>query len=366
VSDVEGLLREALRADAESVRPDKIRPLHDQVLPHPGPSRREPSGMHRLILPVSAAAAVAIIAALALVVVPGLVSGSGRSGPGHRHHVASARQASSLIASAAIDSFIPAGGAQVTKGNKFVASQNRLRNLIARRCMRQHHLSRAAQPYVRWVERYVDPPQDYAMAPGWEGENVSLVPNLYNLHRLASGGLLAEVQTGSPNPPSGLPGGEGNRIGSMYQGCRVRAWKPFKTLYHDGTVLADLFAPQVAAIQASPRVKAASAQFGSCVRGQHAPARAALSPDAFRTWLSDRVHPRIADFYGKTALIEHEAAADRHWTRVFVTCAGPLLSVEQRLQLQRQLAFVRAHYRQLLALRRMADSITSALERQYR
>jgi len=106
-----------------------------------------------------------------------------------------------------------------------------LQNLMVARCMNHYNFGPRAQPYIRYDELYVN--QASPMVPGWGGENESGVPNLYDLGPLAHGGLLGEIETGSPNPPS-LPAAEAREIDADYQRCQIAATQSFRKLNETG------------------------------------------------------------------------------------------------------------------------------------
>src|SRR5271166_6270117 len=209
-----------------------------------------------------------------------------------------------------IDLFLPATGPQLTEGLGFSADVNVLENAIAFRCMADHRFGPEAMPLVRYAEKYMDPLQGSPEVQGWQGENLSGVPNLYNLSALEHGGLLGEVLTGSPNaPPLAAP--EANAIYAYYYRCQSAAARAFAQIENDGTAVSRMWQRTVAAIQASPRVRAAYSRFGICTRESGAPASARTSPDSFRNWLTDQIAPPMPDPYGRTAMIASEVRRDR-------------------------------------------------------
>lgn len=75
MSTLEDRLRDAFRADADTVRPEMIPGLREQVADGYGVAGHGRSRRKRLAIPLAAAAAVAVIAVTASVVVPGILSG---------------------------------------------------------------------------------------------------------------------------------------------------------------------------------------------------------------------------------------------------------------------------------------------------
>jgi WD40-like Beta Propeller Repeat len=77
VTSIEDRLRDAYRDAAETVRPDGIRQMHEPsvVISLPG-DREVRRGARRFVVPLAAAAAVAVVGVLAAVVVPGALSAS--------------------------------------------------------------------------------------------------------------------------------------------------------------------------------------------------------------------------------------------------------------------------------------------------
>jgi hypothetical protein len=263
-----------------------------------------------------------------------------------------------------VDFFLPATGPQLTEGLTFFAETNILENAIAFRCMAEHRFGPEAMPLVRYTEKFMDPLQGSPQVPGWQGENVSGVPNLYNLPALEHGGLLGEVLTGSPGPPP-LAAVEANAIYDSYFRCQSAAERAFARIEKDGTALSRMWQRTVAAIQASPRVRAAYSRFGTCTGKYGAPASARTSPDSFRNWLTGQLTPPMPDPYGRTAMIASEVRRDRRWTAVFISCVKPLLPVQDKLQLAARKTFIKVHYGQILELKQVADRIVSRLTEEY-
>jgi hypothetical protein len=268
------------------------------------------------------------------------------------------------LSGAVVDFFLPATGQQLTTGLDFFGSESRLENAMAFRCMADHDFGPKAAPMIRYTELYINPLQGSPQAAGWQGENMSGVPNLYNLRALKHGGLLAEVLTGSPNAPA-APAAEANAVYMYYTRCQERAGAMFAQVATAGAALAARWARAVMAVQASSGVRAAFSRFDACARRVGAPASAASSPDGFRDWLADLVSPPMPDPYGRKGLILSELRADRRWTAVFIACAGPVIPLEDRLQVAAQNAFMLAHYGQVLALKQLASRLLWALTRHY-
>ncbi len=81
MSRIEQRLREAFRADAETVRPETVRDLDDLVVRSSQPAGRKAYRRSRFVVPLGAAAAVSVIGVLAAMVVPRLLPGQGQIGP---------------------------------------------------------------------------------------------------------------------------------------------------------------------------------------------------------------------------------------------------------------------------------------------
>lgn len=296
-----------------------------------------------------------------LIAIAALVAGCGASGD----HAATGHPDPRPLSGPVIDLFLPASGRQLTEGLTFFGEANALENAIAFGCMADHRFGAQAMPLVRYAERYMDPLQGSPQVPGWQGENVSGVPNLYNLSALEHGGLLGEVLTGSPNSPP-LPGPEANAIYAYYYQCQSAAARAFARVEDAGNALSRMWLRAVAEIQASRRVRAAYTRFGTCAREAGAPASARASPDSFRNWLTAQIAPPMPDPYGRTVMIASEVRRDRRWTAVFISCVKSLLPVQDKLQLAAQQAFIKVHYRQVLALVQTSGRIVSRLKGQYR
>lgn len=296
-----------------------------------------------------------------LMAMAALVAGCGAGGDPALERQADPRPSGGAV----IDLFLPATGPQLTEGLTFFAEENLLENAIAFRCMAAYRFGPEAMPLVRYAEKYMDPLQGSPQVPGWQGENVSGVPNLYNLPALEHDGLLGEVLTGSPNAPP-VAAREANAIYAYYYRCQSAAERAFVPIETDGIALSKMWQRAVAAIQAAPRLRAAYSRFGTCTRQAGAPASARISPDGFRNWLTDEIAPPMPDPYGQATMIAAEIRRDRRWTAVFISCVKSLVPVQDKLQLAAQRTFINVHYQQVLALVQTASRILSRLEGQYR
>jgi hypothetical protein len=294
-----------------------------------------------------------------LVPVLAVLAGCGGGG-GH----AAARAGLGRLNGAVVDFYLPATGQQLSAGMRYFIAQSHVENAMAFRCMAGHSFSPQARPLVRYTELYMDPLLGSPQLAGWGGENMSGIPDLYNLAGLEQGGLLAEILAGSPPPPP-LPAAKANALYEYYFQCQNRAAVAFARISHDGGLLAAQWLRMVSAVQATTRVRAAYAGFTACSRRSGVPAKAATSPDSFRNWLADKVTPPMPDPYGHKALISAEVRTDRQWTAVFISCVKPVLPLLDRLQLAARTAFLTAHYQQVLSLQQLADRVLSSLIRRY-
>jgi hypothetical protein len=80
VSRIEERLREAFKADAETIRPGAVRDLDDLAVRRSRPARKA-HRRARFVVPLAAAAAVSVIAVVAAMVVPRLPPGQRQAGP---------------------------------------------------------------------------------------------------------------------------------------------------------------------------------------------------------------------------------------------------------------------------------------------
>lgn len=300
-----------------------------------------------------------VVAALACAAA--LLAGCG----GGSNHASRGRVDLRRVDGAVVYFYLPATGQQVGVGLRFFAAESALENAMAFRCMAEHDFKPQLKPLVRYAERYMDPLEGSPQVAGWHGENMSGVPNLYDLAALEHGGLLAEVLIGSPSAPR-TPGPVANALYAYYYQCQNRAAAEFSHIAHDGTILGATWRQTVLAIQASDRMRAAYSRFEVCARKSGASAVASSSPDNFRNWLSRTISPPMPDPYGRTSLISSELRTDRLWTAVFVSCARAVLPIEQKLLLAAQRVFLTTHYQQILALQQKANRIVADLTRQYR
>ncbi len=261
----------------------------------------------------------------------------------------------------AVYSFLAASGAQLAQGNAFYLQEAQLIDLGTAQCMKAHLFSAADETFIRYDEEYLNPPQGSPVAPGFEGMDSSAVPGLVSMELLSrKGSMLTPVPIGAPPRPYNLPYSTRFMINTDFIRCQRQAARSFALLNIGGGSLNALWVRDVSAIQASRALRAATARFGTCARGRGVPPSASSSPSLFERWLELLVRPAVYP-YGRTALIRSLVARDRHWTEVFVTCAGSLESRTQRLQLHAQKAFFQSHYQRIQSLELdAAQSIRSA------
>ncbi len=333
---VDERLRAAAR-DATRIFPacDDLPPLH---LPAgPGGNRRfsprSNFGQSRRtrgwLAPLAAGAAVAIVSA-GFVVVHQAVNGPGTSAPtGRRTHgtardLQRERQQRSLDALVA-ESVAPATGPQYDRGTKLLWLVRAHELVATARCM-------AAAGY-----RISAKSAPFNLAAFADNTQMPDLPRIARTHEFVSGtGVL----------PTSYPRPEQN----VYSRCMTRAAVPFRPLLALDHLIGGSWWQILTRIRASAKVRASIPALNACATrygfpndpygNASTPIRA--FPD-FMNWVAG-----FLDGAGsRGASSSKMRALELHWTRVFVTCARPIVSDWQRLQLAAQPGFLARHAAQL-------------------
>jgi hypothetical protein len=244
------------------------------------------------------------------------------------------------LSNAVIDYYLPANGQELATGDRYLAKMNAALNDEAYNCMETFKGIANDVMYARNIELYLNPPEGSPLLKGWAGENVSGVPNIFALADLASGGTLAPILIGSPNPRP-IRAARQEMITERYARCQAIATTAFRSSNAVGNELTNSWISEALSLQRSDPVRISFRRFGACVRAENAPPSAGGSPEAFDEWLTKLLEPTVADPYGDTRLIERDSVLDNYWTKVFVKCAAPALEVEYRIQTRSQALFVR-------------------------
>jgi hypothetical protein len=242
---------------------------------------------------------------------------------------------SSVVGTETMDSFIPATGAQFADGALFVGTEQALTGILTNRCMERYGFSSAGSTgsAVAIATDYVDNAQFPDLA------------RIAKERRFIPG--QPPLDTWQP-PPS-----EMDAYTADSKKCADT--DPFRAVRKAGDPLQRQWYDIVEGIQTSGAVTTALTGFASCMEKAGVPADSAGSLTDFEAWLSGTMsRVPVADF----------PAAQAHWTGVFVPCATPVVSTQERLQLAAKTEFLQQHFTQVQALEDLASRVVRTTEQQ--
>jgi len=236
---------------------------------------------------------------------------------------------------AALDAFVPATAAEWADGGRFEGTINALRDASVDACMARYGfrvtvgfgLSAAAFAAI-----YV---------------NNSQFPDLAKIARTRS----FDVGSGFKAPP-GPPASRRKAYAADDARCRAAGVQPFVGVLRAGSSLQDRWMGIVNEIQSSGPVRADLAGFASCLESKGVPASSAGSLGAFLAWETG------VDTHARSLAGIH--ATDAHWAPIFARCAGPTVSLQERLQSARRAAFLRQNSGRVRQLEALAGQVVAA------
>jgi hypothetical protein len=290
-------------------------------------------GMRAWATPLAAAGAV--MAVVSAFVVPHVIASStGHPKPANHGPAtasAAARHEQRRLDALVVLAVAPATGLQFDRGGKLVwmLHDQYLRGTAG--CMARHgyHISDKLAPYVLG---------DFA-----DNTQMPDLPRIARTHEfVTSGGTdgpsfsRAEVKAASNCPPDSA------------------AYRPFLTAYQaiDGA-----WWKVISKAEASARVKAALPALQACATrygfpdNPYGPPAGPITtfPD-FMDWVSGFLDGAASRGASGTAM----QSLERHWTKVFVTCATPAVGIYQRTLLSAQPGFLHQHAKQIARLDKLA------------
>jgi hypothetical protein len=342
------LYEERLRAaarDAERLFPSnaEMPPLH---LPADSREHRRAglrayrtasSGPGRVLVPLAAAAALALVLGGIIALRYSSHHPSGASGgrpvsAAHvRHGQAKQRQAIDRLV---VEAFAPATGPQYDHGSKLMWTVRGLEIPVVSRCMaaRGYHFPSSQGPFD--LAEFADNTQ-------WPD-----LPRIAKYHEFV---------------PTGGVSGSSARYSKAEQAAANACWKkadqPYNALMTDGQALSDAWLAQVTRIQASAPVMAGLPGLTACAARYGFPANPygpAAGPIRSFTDFADWVFGHMDGAGSREASQARMSALSQHWTKVFVTCATPIVHATQRIQLRAQARFLISHAAQVRRLDRLA------------
>jgi hypothetical protein len=265
------------------------------------------------------------------VCLPGLVAiavagcGATSSGGSGSAKAAGSGSSSELV-SELVDAYFPATSAQAVDGLRFFNFQNLLQITVAGHCLAAH---------------------------GWKVRLPAVSSATLDTGAASGGGdglpNLAWIRAHDRFAPLG---GEGV-VGITWRDksaaehaddahCVASGGNPLNAFDNAINPIAATWYQIVTRIQRSPRLAAQRSRFSSCLTHQGASVKGSSSVSEFLGYWEPETYlaqPRGAD----------RIAFARRWAKIFVRCATPLITAQQRLQEARRKAFLQAHYQEITA-----------------
>jgi hypothetical protein len=287
------------------------------------------------LAPLAAAAAVALVSAGVVV----LHQSAGRPLRGHTTSGQASERAIQLrhrqqlaLAILVIDAYAPATGPQYDRGTKLIWMIQAAELPVVARCMAQsgYHVSARPAPFD---------PTAYA-----DNTQMPDLPRIARTHEFV--------------PIGGVEGASYTRAEQhAYTICWGQAEVPFRPLRAASAPLQNAWWKVIFRIQAAAQVRAALPALSACASRYGFPndpygntSGPIRSFADFMDWIAG-----FMDGAGsRGASVSTMRALARHWTAVFVTCAGPIVSVWERMQLAAQPGFLARHDAQLRELYQLA------------
>jgi hypothetical protein len=312
--------------------------------------RRQPAGL-RLLAPLAAATAVIAVIAASVAVTAGgqgdRTAGAGQAGPAKagpaktgpgRPASISDRERSRLNAEV-IDDFLPATGAEFTTGAQLVGTIDALESTTTASCMARSGFRIPRTTAAPAAAQFFDNTQ------------------FPDLARISRTGLAPVVAAGGPPGP---PAAGRRAFSAALSRCHDAAARPFLPLQRAGGHLAARWLAIVTRIQSSAKVRATLPGLRSCAERYGWPANPYGPPASsvgsfsdFADWVFGHIDGAGTRGAGMATL----TGLGRHWARIFVTCARPTITVQQRLQSARRAVFIQQHYGQAQALEAQAQKV---------
>lgn len=299
-------------------------------------------GPRRWLAPVVAAAAVVAVIATATSLTGGQ---TGQHSDDHRapgSSKASRPTYPTNLEAGLIGLFLPASGAQYSTGALFGGEYKALESDVASRCMAVYGFRVGTAT-----------PAQIA-AGDWD------LTQFPDLAKIARAGMLPSYSVSQPPAHSKAYNADFNR-------CFTAAYKLFLPLDHAGGRLGSGFFPIVRQIETSSAVLATLPALRACAAHYGWPGQPYGAADSTISSFGDFVDWVAGHIDGagsRGASAKQMQALNRYWGPIFVQCAQPTITVQERLQLAQQSTFLRQHRKQLQALLALARREFANAERQ--
>ncbi|GEM_PF-1990597 len=360
MNTLEDLVRSSIRQAAAEITPGSIPPLSlgdagAGVRPAAAatrPARARRGRWSRVIIPLSAAVAVSAVITAVLAVAATRPAGA----PAGGSHTADSRpgadrraDAAATLRSQLLDDFFPATGTQFAIGALAEGTIQSLEWSAASRCVvRQGFHAPRPLSALAWARGLADNSQFPDLA------------RIAQTHQLGTGASI----TGN-DVASGARG-----FLAAWQGCQKAADRVFRPVQQDSSGrLASAWMSIVTRIQASAQVRTAVPGLQACASRYgwpanpfgYPPSRPMRSFGDFANWVVG--HLDGAELRGASPA--EMSRLNRKWARIFVTCARPIVMLQERLQVAARRSFLRQHGPQVMAMLTQAVRIISRAERRY-
>jgi hypothetical protein len=252
---------------------------------------------------------------------------------------------SSTLVTEMLDSLVTATGPEMTEGQVFDLDENQLEGVVEAKCMAGHgwpvtvpkfsggqlqlaattfFVSNALLPNLAWIAKHgLFEPAHPAAGYGWEPSGRESRAELAD---------FGKCQTMAEQPMAAFD----------------RAERPLSLDWWGGYGI-------LMRVQGEPVMVAAGHRFSSCVERAGVPPKAARIGRFLDGWVA------TAELHSKTHA--RLLANERHWVKVFIPCATPLVSLEDRLLTRTQHAFEQSHYEELQVLGNLVTKDMAALAR---
>jgi hypothetical protein len=285
--------------------------------------------------PIAAAAAVALVIAGAVAVHHSTTAAASAGLARQRANAAAMRlerKQRQALDALVVAAFVPATGPQYDLGSKLNWMVQAQELSATARCM-------AASGY-----HISDQPAPFNLANFANNTQMPDLPRIARTHQFVGPGDVTSASYPSAEQ-------------KVYNACQGRAAMPYQPLMKAGQALDGSWMNVIFRIQASAQVKAAIPALATCAAGYGYPNDPYGNASAPLTSFSDFMD-WVAGFLdgagSRGASTSSLRGLDRHWSAVFVTCAGPIVGVWQRLQLAAQPGFLRQHASQVRRLDQLA------------
>jgi hypothetical protein len=307
-----------------------------------------PAGARRWLAAAGAVGCVAGVVAATVVV--GHLGATGHRGarsvsrPASGAHSAKpvVSQAQATLAAEALDYYFPASGAQYTAGFAFQWTLLKTESPAYQACM-----LRAGFPVQPFSVKELTFIQEF--------------PNNSQFPDLAQRAQDGSMQGAPPLYPNGLALPLSTAGTRAAQTCRAAAEGQFAQFDTIASPLMGRWLDIVTAIQQSAPVAAMQPSFSACLEAHGVPASLAERTDQGASNMLFYGFFSWADGLGQTATSNSEqVAADHRAAEVFVACAGPTVTVAERLQLAQRARFFTEHAVQVSKIETLAEAIPKA------